>query len=727
MASGNADIEIKVGADFTELKNAVAQAKTALNNLGTAHAKLEADVKHGATALSTIDKEIRGVRKSIAKLNSETSKETAETRRLNAELKKLQATRKHTSDILTQNKFLLSASTNELEKHSKKTAKASSASRKFAGSSKRVFGGLRGIAQLIPGLGLIGLAALIAGPLIGAFTDWIWAAGRVTEAQKAMQKAIDDSVSNFAEESTSVIKLVSVLRTETETRERKLAALKELKRISPEHFKNLRLEKGLVNGLTGAVRAYNQTVFKRIQLAAQETILQRNVERQLEIKQQFENKGSELNELRAKGQKQLLESEKSTLAKLKVLRRPGGPEILNEGAKKLILAPALVEAEKKARALGEELISVNATINAMITKIRNSDIKLKIGLEPPGQEVKKQAESITTVLLALRQRLADLSEFEIIFKTSKTQEKINAIENAIKKLVTDFNVTATADIVIKLNAEAAKLKAKDLIKFPPNTEIEIPTEFKIPEDAVQPPTIDWAKVFKREDLIKELKDLGVTKTISGQFVDFAFIDDLIATLDSVNAKLQQQATFIAGLLGPAFDALFNTIGTRGVDAFTAFSQAIGNALKQLAATVIKAAALAAIMSAITGKGFGSIFTSLIGFKDGGIVGGHADGGYISGPGSGRSDSIPARLSNGEYVIRANAVRRFGKDFFDKINFGMSMPSTIKNRFADGGMVKGNSVAIQSSGVFVTGELKLRNEVLVAAVRRGQKTNTRHGL
>ena len=45
----------------------------------------------------------------------------------------------------------------------------------------------------------------------------------------------------------------------------------------------------------------------------------------------------------------------------------------------------------------------------------------------------------------------------------------------------------------------------------------------------------------------------------------------------------------------------------------------------------------------------------------------AYGGYISGPGGPRDDLIPARLSDGEYVVQANAVDYYGKDFLDKVN------------------------------------------------------------
>jgi hypothetical protein len=52
-----------------------------------------------------------------------------------------------------------------------------------------------------------------------------------------------------------------------------------------------------------------------------------------------------------------------------------------------------------------------------------------------------------------------------------------------------------------------------------------------------------------------------------------------------------------------------------------------------------------------------------------ITPGYASGGYVKGPGSGTSDSIPARLSAGEYVIKASSVKKYGKDTLDQLNFG----------------------------------------------------------
>lgn len=66
----------------------------------------------------------------------------------------------------------------------------------------------------------------------------------------------------------------------------------------------------------------------------------------------------------------------------------------------------------------------------------------------------------------------------------------------------------------------------------------------------------------------------------------------------------------------------------------------------------------------------------------------AGGGLVSGPGSATSDSIPARLSAGEYVVRAAAVRQVGVAFLDSIN-GLSAGPRFKGgelAFAAGGLV-----------------------------------------
>lgn len=60
--------------------------------------------------------------------------------------------------------------------------------------------------------------------------------------------------------------------------------------------------------------------------------------------------------------------------------------------------------------------------------------------------------------------------------------------------------------------------------------------------------------------------------------------------------------------------------------------------------------------------------------------GFAAGGRIRGPGTGTSDSILARLSNGEFVVRAAAVRHYGPELLERLN------QMRLQRFATGGQV-----------------------------------------
>lgn len=72
----------------------------------------------------------------------------------------------------------------------------------------------------------------------------------------------------------------------------------------------------------------------------------------------------------------------------------------------------------------------------------------------------------------------------------------------------------------------------------------------------------------------------------------------------------------------------------------------------------------------------------------------ATGGYITGPGTGTSDSIPAMLSNGEFVIRSAAVNQIGRGTLEAINAGR-IP-----QFSDGGGVD-DTIAATAGGDTLT--------------------------
>lgn len=106
-----------------------------------------------------------------------------------------------------------------------------------------------------------------------------------------------------------------------------------------------------------------------------------------------------------------------------------------------------------------------------------------------------------------------------------------------------------------------------------------------------------------------------------------------------------------------------------------FGDAMKNILQQLIAQLIQAAIYATIVAACTGGGggFAARWKGAFGKA-------FASGGSVAGPGTGTSDSVPAMLSNGEYVLNAQAVDRLGVPFLNGLNTGRF------RGFASGGLV-----------------------------------------
>lgn len=88
--------------------------------------------------------------------------------------------------------------------------------------------------------------------------------------------------------------------------------------------------------------------------------------------------------------------------------------------------------------------------------------------------------------------------------------------------------------------------------------------------------------------------------------------------------------------------------------------------------------------------------------------GFANGGYVTGPGTGRSDSIPAMLSNGEFVVNAEATRR-NRSLLEAINSNDRIPS-------------GGAASSSSSGA--TASAGLAPEVNIFNAPPGTQANVR---
>lgn len=151
-----------------------------------------------------------------------------------------------------------------------------------------------------------------------------------------------------------------------------------------------------------------------------------------------------------------------------------------------------------------------------------------------------------------------------------------------------------------------------------------------------------------------------------------------------------------------------------------------NAIRQMVAEALAAQALQAVIGAFSAgagggsslgnagatdavSGAGSSFAAFA--ADGGLIKTFADGGPVSGPGTARSDSIPARLSNGEFVQPAVATSYYGAEFMESLRRRDIPSRTVQSlmagiqqrsphrpalpKFAEGGLAQGGGGAPQS--------------------------------
>lgn len=154
----------------------------------------------------------------------------------------------------------------------------------------------------------------------------------------------------------------------------------------------------------------------------------------------------------------------------------------------------------------------------------------------------------------------------------------------------------------------------------------------------------------------------------------------IASLKTVTDEV---AVRINGDTQNAFATMFEQIGSgakSAKDAFADFARSVLASINRIASQKLAESLFGAMGGGGGNGGFGAFISGL--FK------GFATGGLVSGPGTSTSDSIPARLSAGEYVLRAAAVRRLGVDFLHALNGGLSVPrwQGVRLAFAEGGLV-----------------------------------------
>lgn len=161
-------------------------------------------------------------------------------------------------------------------------------------------------------------------------------------------------------------------------------------------------------------------------------------------------------------------------------------------------------------------------------------------------------------------------------------------------------------------------------------------------------------------------------------------EERLAALDAINQKYEDQKAKINTInsmqqYGNSLAKDFASGISDWITGTKSFGDVMRSVLESLIQKLIQAAMYALIIASVTGGSFKATFFKAFG-------NGFATGGSVSGPGTGTSDSIPAMLSDGEYVMNAKAVHRLGVPFLNGLNSGRLAG------LADGGLVGSGVVA-----------------------------------
>jgi len=369
--------------------------------------------------------------------------------------------------------------------------------------------------------------------------------------------------------------------------------------------------------------------------------------------------------------------------KIKDLQAAGGKNIKAINALRrqnldITIQSAKVELETKKGLLSLE---DELTLKAKIYRAEQEKNRISIEEFAKGNEAAnkikeaelQKLEDLKKSIEDYKEGLRDISALQfdagLINRFTRISDQIKLSEEQLKSLVTKFNLTSSDPLVKGLIKDIEKLKA--LI-----TPI--------------PSLLD--KIRQTEPITQlfdvKLKGKVEVPDISGAFKDVkektqAQIDDLNASLSStLSSGLTSGISGVASAIGSAIATGANIWDAAG----KALIGGLGDLMQQLGQDLIKANTLIELAKLSFGTGPAGILVGVALVALGAFLksqftekaaSGFADGGYVSGPGSSRSDSIPAMLSNGEYVINAASVNKYGLGFLNRINNGLG--------FADGGL------------------------------------------
>lgn len=339
-----------------------------------------------------------------------------------------------------------------------------------------------------------------------------------------------------------------------------------------------------------------------------------------------------------------------------------------------------------------------AYTNAIDLSLKGDDFLKKAGIDP---------EALQRYIIELSNAMDEA--------THRNKENVKKIkqdwEDALKKVGNDIDA-AYAKLISKLDYEIGKSEASGISAL----RLELDHELQLLDEQLQSELAakEWSEEQKTEITKRYAKKREKIVKDEAKAEKMYWVQQTITTLDAMSQ--------VTG----AFSDLFSTLSENDekyqkyanalalVDIMVSMAQGIATAVAEgikmgwPAAAVMIPIGIATVVSGIS--------SAIALFNKNNKIGSapkYAHGGPVKGAGTGTSDSIPAYLSNGEYVIREKVVKEYGEDFFDKINFGLRKPVIDGIHFATGGLA--TTLATPTLNVDSAVNYDLMRDVMVDAM------------
>lgn len=307
------------------------------------------------------------------------------------------------------------------------------------------------------------------------------------------------------------------------------------------------------------------------------------------------------------------------------------------------------------------IVSVANSINALTGSVMdylnarwmlgNTQMQIAAGWEQITGTATKAAEAVADVSAELNKIQADKGilqyQLQVAIKYGDTL-RANELRAEIAKLTQDAaKIQADHDKAVADAAAAtvSKTPAQDLLSQQQALQQMVSYYVQIGSAQVLGAKNQQDATSAINDTVKSFEDQATAAGVSEENVK-TYADELRKGLE------------LAQELNKPVAYKVNAATSDALDKIRAFRDKAIIAINQIPKTVtIKVNTVGAVPSSVT-----------LGVKA-------ATGGLIRGAGSATSDSIPAQLSNGEYVISARAVSAYGVDFMNSLNnMKISAPS-----------------------------------------------------